>query len=82
MKTLLLNHKQKKGFTLIELMISVAIVGILSAVAVPAYQDYIVKVQISEGMSLSGGQRFLLMIIIRNMGNYLKLLKKLDYLQQ
>lgn len=57
MKTLLLNHKQKKGFTLIELMISVAIVGILSAVAVPAYQNYIVKAQVSEGMSLSGGAK-------------------------
>ena len=45
--------KMQKGFTLIELMIVVAIIGILAAVALPAYQDYTIRAKVSEGISLS-----------------------------
>ena len=49
-----------KGFTLIELMIAIAIVGILLSLAVPAYQDYTVRAKIAEAMSLAGSMKIMI----------------------
>lgn len=52
-----MNKQMQKGFTLIELMIVVAIIGILAAIAIPAYQDYTGRAQASEALSATSGIR-------------------------
>ena len=49
--------KLQKGFTLIELMIVIAIIGILAAIAIPAYQDYTIRSKVSEGLNMAGAAK-------------------------
>ena len=62
--------KKQQGFTLIELMIVVAIIGILAAIAIPAYQDYTIRAQVSEGLSLSAGAKAAVAEYYQDSGNW------------
>jgi type IV pilus assembly protein PilA len=60
----------QQGFTLIELMIVVAIIGILAAVAIPSYQDYTARAQVSEGVSLTSQYKLTLSDYYTDKGDY------------
>ena len=62
------SQHSSRGFTLIELMIVVAIIAILAAVAIPAYQNYLIRAQVTEGMSLSTGAKAAVWDFVANTG--------------
>src|SRR6267154_4126888 len=63
----ILSHSN--GFTLIELMMVVAIIGILAAIAIPAYQNYTIRAQVTEGMTLADGWKTAIAEYYANTGN-------------
>ncbi|HEV2681448.1 MAG TPA: pilin [Rhodanobacter sp.] len=66
----MLRQRISAGFTLIELMIVVAIIAILAAIAIPAYQDYLIRAQVSEGMSLASGAKSSVWDFVSNTGRF------------
>src|ERR1700687_3482674 len=60
----------QKGFTLIEVMIVVAIIGILAAIAIPAYQNYTIRAQVTEGLTLGDGWKTAIAEYYANTGNW------------
>lgn len=65
-----INLKSQKGFTLIELMITVAIIGILAAIALPAYQDYTARAQITEAFNMIDGAKTFVVDYHVNRGSF------------
>lgn len=70
MKKYTQSHLKQQGFTLIELMIVVAIIAILAAIAIPAYQDYLVRAQVSEGAVLADGAKTAITEYYSNKGTF------------
>ncbi|NMW22904.1 prepilin-type N-terminal cleavage/methylation domain-containing protein [Rhodanobacter denitrificans] len=66
----MLRQRISAGFTLIELMIVVAIIAILAAIAIPAYQDYLIRAQVTEGMSLASGAKGAVWDFVSNTGRF------------
>jgi type IV pilus assembly protein PilA len=62
--------KNMKGFTLIELMIVIAILGILMAIAIPAYQDYTVRAKVSEGLNLAAATKLAVSETYQSKGSF------------
>jgi type IV pilus assembly protein PilA len=60
----------QKGFTLIELMIVIAIIGILAAIAIPAYQNYTIRAQVTEGISLADTYKTAIAEFYQNLGTW------------
>ena len=66
----MLRKKLAQGFTLIELMIVVAIIAILAAIAIPAYQNYLIRAQVAEGFSLATGAKTAVWDFTANTGHF------------
>jgi type IV pilus assembly protein PilA len=65
----MVHQRSSSGFTLIELMIVVAIIAILAAIAIPAYQNYLIRAQVTEGMVLAEGAKTAIWDYTVNVGN-------------